>query len=75
MTTDIDGDVRRLRERSDVAHATINNNGWIDITRADGIDGGPFVSYAEAVAWLIGDDHLIGMAACACSSCCYVGPR
>lgn len=78
MTTMIEQwglDAQRLGERSDVAHANVGPDG-IYIVNSDGLDMGPYVSFSEAVGDLVGaDKHLVGLAACACNSCGYVGPR
>lgn len=68
--------IRRLLARTDVAHA-IPVHDSIIVTDANGVESPPVDSYVEAVQWLLSiDSHLVGLAVCACTSCCpYTGPR
>lgn len=74
-----EADVRRLLARSDVSYAEVNDkNDLIYVEDNYGVAGGPFVSYSEALTFLVGqDEHLVGMAVCPCLKCIpgYIGPK
>ena len=68
--------IRRLLMRNDVAEAYPVHDA-IQLTDANGVVSSPLDSYVDAVRWLLAtDSHLVGMAICACTTCCpYTGPR
>lgn len=70
----MDADARRLLERQDVAEVEIFHE-KMRVTRSD---GAVYMAcdFEDAVGFLDGPDHLVGMAACGCRLCGgYRGPR